>query len=1791
MPIQLPVTPSGDVREEERAKVVKRGRGGIILPKRAPRRTGPGLLERLQPSAEEQDIRAIQAQMRRAGLAPEEAGVGERVVTRLEAPIHRAGELAVGAGAGLVEGVANLVIPLLQEFGVGRGAFPEGKLGLIPFLEAWGILGEAATIDRIVRGTGQTTGFFGGIETVTKVLPPGLPKTIGGALAVGGSSILAMRAEARSKGVELTNADYSSAVVQNALGMALGVGGSVLVSKALRRLIGSRLGNSMRHSVAQIPVGAAFGVVHGVQAGEDPRRIAELIVEGGAGFFFGSRLAASIQGAPPRTQKELAETVDRIGEEVRVGKIDRPGKPLTQKEQDRLRTIRFEDAREWAVRRIEWFGESPTVAETVARFALPEPTVRKALAQAQTKAKPGIGRGQREAVERFEDASQALMERVRLERPELIDEVMVRIGLADPIQAAVARVEPGLPRKKGGRRTGGLRPDLEKIAPDIQAEVEAVVRLGKKAQIQLLPVKALLIPREATTVFEAGFERRPESFFRTRVPVEPISPAQERLLARGRAGEEALRGTERRLRERRAPTLRQQLEAAPTPQEQLRVVETFGPFERRAGRIAPERERIRAQQVELGRVQRGTEREQRLQREKPLPEAVIATTKQGRPLRAEFKGPEELKRVPLGEVPERPARAVRPPEKAEPLGVAQTRTINQLAQQLGISFEDAVRRLKLRVPTRGPAPVIKRAVGGIVQTFSKVRGPYKTESIAKGQLARLKKLDPRREYRIRSAEGGFIVEKASPGKLPPELAVGVAAVTVGGATIALTDDERAQNAGLALASLPFLFGFKGKPKAQVSRETSWKDVARVIDESVKRPTEPLEVRASRLIAKDPKVTPAERSVAQAHIRGHERATAEFRRRMAARPGPDVELWDATNLGRKFFDWAKKVRAGEKTTPLIQDTPEYYRSQLLSSRRSGMTPKQRADVQEQIMDRVRITEDGIVKRTAKDIRASLEGTPSVREQEITAARVREHVLADDPVSGEMLPEEIKTKGFFKLKFLRSVGDVIARNFGPVGVKLNNMLQSMLLETDIAENVAIRGLSRIKAPGAKKRLSQALSNSRRPGQAMSERENFNRIMDFLARPKAFKGQKAPKAMNTDVAFRVAVMMKVRFGRDIPLKSPELRKSVNEAATYLERAYKDIANEALAKGLFLRLADGTVTPFQPWTRSRYWPVFLREEVFAHNAMSWGESLYNKTTGAFDKRLKRAVFLRDEIVKEVVEKTNATEGEVHAALNAYEQHSKGRPTFRATLDVIAKSGGHLEHARLLDTTVGIEWDPGIVFPRYVRPAILRFKFVDAFGLNGEKATALMEEAARQRYNADVLKQFFDVASEQSPDLRMPLLNSQFMKLVQQTAGFSTVARLGLSALAQWTQGFKIAQNVTWKDFARSFPEAVQSAIAESNIIPERIRRRFGNELLADFVAETGALRDAEHIRWISEMRGLTPKLGMFFLEKTGMAASDRFLRRWSALAGRRYVRTLAEEAFWARKTGNAKGLKKTRDFIRSLFPRESEEHAGYRRDMERWNDLKPERREWLLNVGGHTTAFRTQFRTRAIDLPFFADHPLLAPFYKFQTFGIRASAETYRVIMEAASNKPAFMRQLARFALFTLPGSWMIERLRKKARRPESTFWDDDGLFRDPTFRSWANLIAFSGMLTWQIDWFNSMASYQGLARRAVGPVYGTWFDFAEGMGPTIGGNWDPLKRVLIRQIPTTPLALLPEGFRIPGGPEIVRGMERRKPGVTPQPRKFVRQKLGRGVETFLFGEEKRKRKVTLPRARRARRQERQR
>jgi hypothetical protein len=694
-----------------------------------------------------------------------------------------------------------------------------------------------------------------------------------------------------------------------------------------------------------------------------------------------------------------------------------------------------------------------------------------------------------------------------------------------------------------------------------------------------------------------------------------------------------------------------------------------------------------------------------------------------------------------------------------------------------------------------------------------------------------------------------------------------------------------------------------------------------------------------------------------------------------------------------------------------------------------------------------------------------------------------------------------------------------------------------------------------------------------------------------------------MNNDVAFRALSLMKHIWKRPMTTGDPKLIESVNKTADLYNDIFSTIAQEAQALGLKQRSASGQLVPFQP-LKGPYWPEFFRHEVFG--------PVEDKPSIKWSEKTARSVFFQRAITMDAIARAKKrgiklTEGDIAAAMENHALH-KDRPMHQATLDALIKKHGHIENHRLIDTRIGLQWDPATVMMQYARPAALRLNYAKMFGPEGQFMNELVKEANRQGFNADAFKFFTDVMMEQHPDYTGGIPpNNVWGKVLRESAGLAAT-KLGMTQLAQITQTFRIMEHLggkrnsnplvqeakDWKLFVENFVPVFKEAQSRNPYLPEKIRAKFVNEPLAMLQAEAGAMRDAEHIRWLSQMRGFTPRLATWFLDTTLASPFDRFNRRLASVVGRVQVRQLAEDwkyhnhpemrAENARRKAKGKKTLQTEleEFIDELFSGDAKDIN----DLKRWDSLSKERQADLQANGGWNIAYKTQYRTRPADLPLMASHPVWGPLYKFSSFAIRAMAETMRVLnpLDPQSviqrNPAAARRMMIRTFTATFPAALVLNRIRQAGfgRDPEQ-------LAREPVWQRFMEFVAFTGWGTWLFDWIDSAASWKGVTNRLAGPVYGSWLEFIEASAQAgFEGNVGPLKRYMLSFYPNTPLNLVPdiptrrdllEGGRIP----IInmRVIDPRKPGELPEPRKTIRKTLGKDVDKALFGRPKVTRKKT--------------
>lgn len=173
------------------------------------------------------------------------------------------------------------------------------------------------------------------------------------------------------------------------------------------------------------------------------------------------------------------------------------------------------------------------------------------------------------------------------------------------------------------------------------------------------------------------------------------------------------------------------------------------------------------------------------------------------------------------------------------------------------------------------------------------------------------------------------------------------------------------------------------------------------------------------------------------------------------------------------------------------------------------------------------------------------------------------------------------------------------------------------------------------------------------------------------------------------------------------PQSADPAHKLAAYMSQRFQSMGQavkgfrDPFGEGIQIKMADGTKRPFE--LLPNYFPGMLKEDIVREAATPSG---FREMQASLAKQL------------------NITESEAGEILKA----QTGR----------VKKAGHIEMARVREIPDELrEWDPAVVFPRYVSQTYRRLARAREFGVEHQRLTKLLKGAEKAGLDAKTIRQF----------------------------------------------------------------------------------------------------------------------------------------------------------------------------------------------------------------------------------------------------------------------------------------------------------------------------------------------------------------------------------------------------------------------------------------------------------------------
>jgi hypothetical protein len=399
-------------------------------------------------------------------------------------------------------------------------------------------------------------------------------------------------------------------------------------------------------------------------------------------------------------------------------------------------------------------------------------------------------------------------------------------------------------------------------------------------------------------------------------------------------------------------------------------------------------------------------------------------------------------------------------------------------------------------------------------------------------------------------------------------------------------------------------------------------------------------------------------------------------------------------------------------------------------------------------------------------------------------------------------------------------------------------------------------------------------------------------------------------------------------------------------------------------------------------------------------------------------------------------------------------------------RKAGNLEYERIADLP-NYDKTHASLF-KYLDNAATRISHVNTFGINDTYAKSLINKAAKEGYDGELMQKYFDRivgATKEDPTIS---------KISNGLRTYQTATKLGLGAITNAGQTVNTATVTGILRTIKNIPKAIL------------------NNDVKDFALKSGVVLDSV-INDVREGSGFASKV-LGKLTAPGFNSVEKFNRTLSAWAGKEYAESLALQSL--------KGNKKASGLLTQMGinPQEVRIQNGVLTEAQQ---IKAAR-----NI-----VERTQFKVDPQDLPGFASTPLGRIATQFKSFSYNQTAFIGREVLDPLLKGDAL--PLFRLLSVGIPVGATSLTLKDKIRMKQ------DSQEPNPFKQVWSAFNAAGG-LGITSDFYNNLIDYNSntksgdqvnVAKSLGGPTVGTALDVA---GNILQPDLKSARDLALKQIP---------------------------------------------------------------------------
>lgn len=1602
-------------------------------------------------------------------------------------------ETLVRAG-GRLAGEAISTVAALRNI-MAQGWISAGKTQAVKFgpgdinkrLEDAFILSEASAFDRYAEKTVEYGAFAAKAAAATAVvsaaLPAAVPAWIAGSFGMAGLGLLDLRQEEINTGVDIGVKDYGIAAgINMALG-PIGHGISAATTKAVQGILGRELGKATKKIISNTALGVAFGG-YGA-ATTDEKWYVEMPAAVTAFSLMNLHTTLFTGKQKPRIDSEIRKTMGLATEVMEKVKPGEPRPLFGQEEAEQVMAkVRNAQATQehlneevdaifskWSVRPKETkAGKSERLAQERAQLKeqltrqLGAEEAERVLSEYTFAPRKMSKAAQRQAAQ---ERSRAIREEIKGKAAERQE--AERLAIEKKIDAMELEIESIVARKLRLRSFGIAKDEVERIVAG--RPKERITPEEREATAQRLAINNQIPIEEARTIAARRLTQ-------TELTEALLSKTEEALLLEAEArGDAVLQETKYRLSvmnplERRIYEARRQNF---TPEEKEFLASRIPSVPEARARARAVEEDVRAMEEEL--------------QAEALPgrlEARERAAEQVTGVRGEAAGGRLRTETPQGEAPpETPAERVR-----------------RALVERGVAAppEEPVSRVaKPSKKAAGQAESEARIARREAQKAGQERERFQAEQ--KRMMAESKRRILE-ERALRQARERAASPEVRPAPAPPEVTEkalrqmekdlgGKATRVAPGAEPAPSEPKRVGAPGATIQRPPEIT--VGEAMERAGTPPPAPKAASVVE----RAGEILGERAIRTPEVPEPKTKRERRALREVEDSLDRAQRDREKEQGAVRSLKPRL-SAKEAGEKLLPVLPWAVAGAGLAGQALTDDDEKRAQIAAITGAAMFPllgRGRRFPGNQEWARREVERDAGLRATVEKAEELIYRPNS----KLGHSRVQE-IEAELAAITEKIPERETWRWDPRQKdiFVTTVGHRLSR-MGQAGAMLNRLAQDMMTVSQQKIGAWKNQARKIETSGIDPHPDVELSSSQK--KLMNQYIESSMGVPGVERPNVEK-------IEPRTRLRIAQVLLEQF--NVELGEPQVKSAAKRLQQFYDDFYAAIEAESIENLMGftpLKIENG-----------RYRQHRFREDVFY--PPDWMKVV---RPTEWQKRVETAKKYQDLIASDLGVPVET----VRAALHGMRRQYSASPFNRGLLDLKLKKSTNLDYHLILKTRIGREWDPAAGFNQYLEGAVRRLEYVKRFGKNGEVADQLLNALEKDGWSRFMASKLLDAATLQNTEIT-GIVGRISAKAVRELSAAVSLSKLGGFAISQMPQMAALTSQgefpATPKSMASRVKDTVKgirASVSQSRTMPESVKKAWGDELAADFVANAGIVTEAVHVDMLTRMGGVFPRILAGYI-RYGGGQIDRLWRNVGGVMGDSYFKNVFEELKWAKKRDMPQEIERARLKVAELF-----DEPIHRQLAEKGEAITPEEYQFLRYVAASTFSNRTQYRSLPIDMPLMAADPLGRTFYALMTFSLRATANFNRQLATAWKNPARRAGILAAWALMTGSGAAWLQV--QRARRHDPFDPEEDSVLQEIIEGA-----AYGSLGVGYYDGFKDLkAEYGNPAVSLLGPVWGEFFELGDAYARAQKADkLDPLLRYLIRRLPWTPATLIPG---VPTPPEL--------------------------------------------------------